>query len=375
MLTSQALLLGAGVGSQAATAASVVVQFFFRDAIGLLGGVIFAAMQGSSFDSHAKQWRLLADIANDVGLTIELAAPLYPSAFLAMACVGSLCRSITGVAGGATRMALTQHFALQNNSADIASKEGSQETAVTLIGMVLGLALVRLGTSRQGAAWGAFWLLTAVHVVANIRALRCLNLTRINRTRLDLLLSHFVRSGGLVLKPEEVASLESFIPPPIERAFKMVGLLKRGQVKLAPSLHSLSPHARHLVAQALSHNKRDLKAPRSLKPEKYCIVPLESERCIVAVISGAANAGDDLLEAYCVARLEMWKMNGYVDDANNKIPRTPAVNPEAWTEHSQLFLTAVRRAGWSCDQPALLQGHSRLHWEAPRVFQKNEKML
>lgn len=60
------------------------------------------------------------------GLALELASPLLPRAFLAMACLGSVARAMTGVAGGATRHALTQHFALQRNTADIAAKEGSQ---------------------------------------------------------------------------------------------------------------------------------------------------------------------------------------------------------------------------------------------------------
>lgn len=60
------------------------------------------------------------------GLALELASPLLPRAFLLMACLGSVARAVTGVAGGATRMALTQHFALQRNAADIAAKEGSQ---------------------------------------------------------------------------------------------------------------------------------------------------------------------------------------------------------------------------------------------------------
>jgi len=38
-------------------------------------------------------------------------------------CLGSLSRSFTGVASGATRAALTQHFALANNAADISAKK------------------------------------------------------------------------------------------------------------------------------------------------------------------------------------------------------------------------------------------------------------
>jgi hypothetical protein len=63
------------------------------------------------------------------GLALELASPLFPAAFLLLACLGSLARAVTGVAGGATRMALTQHFARRGNAADIAAKEGSQVAA------------------------------------------------------------------------------------------------------------------------------------------------------------------------------------------------------------------------------------------------------
>ncbi len=60
------------------------------------------------------------------GMALELASPLLPGAFLLLACLGSIARAVTGVAGGATRMALTQHFARRRNAADIAAKEGSQ---------------------------------------------------------------------------------------------------------------------------------------------------------------------------------------------------------------------------------------------------------
>ena len=52
-------------------------------------------------------------------------------------------RRLLGVAGGASRAALTQHFARQQNAADISAKEGSQETATTLVGMLLGMLVLR----------------------------------------------------------------------------------------------------------------------------------------------------------------------------------------------------------------------------------------
>ncbi len=60
--------------------------------------------QGSSFDSCAKQWRLFADVTNDVGMAVELASPLLPASFfLPIACFGSIARSVTGTSTVETR--------------------------------------------------------------------------------------------------------------------------------------------------------------------------------------------------------------------------------------------------------------------------------
>ncbi|XVE95413.1 hypothetical protein REPUB_Repub02eG0094900 [Reevesia pubescens] len=56
------------------------------------------------------------------GMLMDLLSPLFPSAFIFIVCLESLSRSFTSVASGATRAALTQHFALQNNAADISTK-------------------------------------------------------------------------------------------------------------------------------------------------------------------------------------------------------------------------------------------------------------
>ncbi|MEW5306050.1 MAG: hypothetical protein WDW36_008550 [Sanguina aurantia] len=226
MMASHAILTGSGMmtpGSSAAT--SAIYMFFLRDLTGMLGGILFAKMQGSSFDSDAKSWRLFADVANDVGMAVEMASPMFPGVFMAMACFGSLARAVTGVAGGATRAALTHHFAACGNAADVAAKEQSQETATTMVGMVLGMLLIRLfpvphtaagsyatkvvgdlaspqtqdaRTATGVALWGwyLFALLTLLHVVANIRAMQSLVLPTLNASRLTLLLRSFVKGQG-----------------------------------------------------------------------------------------------------------------------------------------------------------------------------------
>ncbi len=91
-----------------------------------------------------------------------------------------ICNNDAGVAGGATRAALTQHFSRADNAGDISAKEGSQvfillhlcaqfalfphccylpmlmslccghvqETATTLIGMILGMAFLQAASGE-----------------------------------------------------------------------------------------------------------------------------------------------------------------------------------------------------------------------------------
>ncbi|PWA37732.1 hypothetical protein CTI12_AA587730 [Artemisia annua] len=191
MLSTQALLSAIGVGEKSATVIGATFQWFLRDLTGMLGGVMFTFYQGSNLDSNAKMWRLVADLMNDLavyksltivwaywlahsaekfklnvvaGMLMDLLSPLFPSAFVFIVCIGSLSRSFTGVASGATRAALTQHFALQNNAADISAKEGSQETVATMIGMALGMFLARITMGHATIIWFSFLSLTMFHM-------------------------------------------------------------------------------------------------------------------------------------------------------------------------------------------------------------------
>ncbi|CAH9101110.1 unnamed protein product [Cuscuta europaea] len=211
MLSTQALLSAIGVGEKSATVIGATFQWFLRDLTGMVGGILFTFYQGSNLDSNAKMWRLVADLMNDLGMLMDLLSPLIPSAFLFILCLGSLSRSFTGVASGATRAALTQHFALQDNAADISAKEGSQETVATMIGMALGILLARITTGHSIAIWTVFLSLTVFHMYANYKAVCCLSLTTMNCERTSILLLHFFETGQ-VSSPNQVSSMENILP-------------------------------------------------------------------------------------------------------------------------------------------------------------------
>uniref|UniRef100_A0A0E0CX57 Protein root UVB sensitive 3 n=1 Tax=Oryza meridionalis TaxID=40149 RepID=A0A0E0CX57_9ORYZ len=195
MLSTQALLGAIGVGEKSATVIGATFQWFLRDLTGMLGGILFTFYQvsnslansnrqchliaidslftdeitclGSNLDSNAKMWRLVADFMND----------------------------LAGVASGATRAALTQHFALANNAADISAKEGSQETLATMLGMGLGMLLAHVTRGHALGVWVSFLSLTIFHMYANYKAVQSLSLTTLNYERSSILLQYFMDNG------------------------------------------------------------------------------------------------------------------------------------------------------------------------------------
>ncbi|CAN0896405.1 Protein root UVB sensitive 3 [Linum grandiflorum] len=250
----QALLSAIGVGEKSATVIGATFQWFLRDLTGMVGGILFTFYQGSNLDSNAKMWRLVADLMND----------------------------LAGVASGATRAALTQHFALQNNAADISAKEGSQETVATMVGMALGMLVARVTTGYPFAIWLCFLSLTVFHMYANYRAVRCLALNSLNMERSSILLQHFMKTGH-VLSPEQVSRMEHILPlwttPRISEEFKLL----HSRVLLGVRISSL--HQNEVVNQLHSSGSHYRKA-------KYLL--LERNGMINTIVHKDANASDIL---------------------------------------------------------------------------------
>ncbi len=322
-VSTAALLTAAGVGDAAASPLGATLSFLARDLTGHLCGLLFASV--ARFDAQAKQWRFAADCANNVGLALQLVAPAAPrAAFLPLICAASVAHAVTGVAGGATRAALTAHFAAAGNSADVAAKEGTQETAVTLLGMLLGYAVVRATSASVALQWAVFLLLTVLHVYANSRAVRALRLTVLNRERLAIQVWHYsgAQQPGRALTPAEVAARESLLPRCFW-PFRPAHAPPMPRIRFGVPLSALprQPDAcdagrRYIVCWGDPHSRR--------------------RTALVALRRGATD--EDVARAYVEAVTTMMR-----DGAPQKAP-PPGVPPthEAWP----LFVAALQRAGW-----------------------------
>ncbi|XP_069840875.1 RUS family member 1 isoform X2 [Dendropsophus ebraccatus] len=199
-LATHALLRGSGVGDSSASVTAATVTWILRDGTGMVGRILFAWMKG-----------LFADVLNDVAIFMEILAPVFPSCFTATVCTAGIFKCIVGVAGGATRAALTVHQARRDNMADVCAKDGSQETLVNLAGLLVSLVLVPMVSDSVWATYLLFLVFTILHLYANYRAVHSVVMETLNQSRLAIVLEHFLLEGG-ILSPAKANPKEPLLP-------------------------------------------------------------------------------------------------------------------------------------------------------------------
>ncbi|KAJ9444650.1 RUS1 family protein-like protein [Diplonema papillatum] len=210
-LATKAVFVGVGVGEATASSTAATVTWLAKDGLGMVGRIAFASQQSSALDSDAKRWRLAADVANDVAIFLRIASGFCDrSLFLPLLCAASLATSICGVCAGATRAALTQHFSIRHNMADVSAKDGNQETAVSLLGILLGTAVAVLPDSGVLTAV-LFVLFTGLHLYCNYRGVRSVVLPDVNRQRLEMCLRRAEADGGRFPDPRWVNANEGIL--------------------------------------------------------------------------------------------------------------------------------------------------------------------
>lgn len=208
-LATQSVLSGVGVGDQSASVLAATTTWILRDGMGMAGRIAFAWFQGSNLDYDSKKWRLFADLLNDAAILLELMCQHFKGYVTPVLCISSVVKSIVGVAGGATRAALTQHQARNNNMADVSAKDGSQETMVNLAAFLCNLLLLRLLAGNLWFVYILFVLLTFVHIFANYRAVSCVVMETFNQSRYGILVRNFLEKAGDIAPVDWVNARES----------------------------------------------------------------------------------------------------------------------------------------------------------------------
>ncbi|KAG5927059.1 hypothetical protein E4U42_002646 [Claviceps africana] len=210
LLASRAMLQGLGVGDANSSATFALLITILRDAISRVATIVFAHSFGLRIEPDAKRYRFLADIFNDTAFFLALCSPyLARSGRVVAMVVGEGLRALCGVAAGASKAALSVHFAKHDNIAELNAKEASQETAVGLVGLLVGTLVVKVVEEPRSVVYLMIALVLA-HLWTNYLGVRSVCMTTLNRQRATILFLEYLETGR-VLTPEQVAQRERII--------------------------------------------------------------------------------------------------------------------------------------------------------------------
>ncbi len=354
-LTAKAVLLAAGVGNANATALSAVSVFVLRDMAGHLASLLFVALYNSSFRARAKQWRLFADIANSIGLFVELCTPRVGKfAFITLLAFGSVLRAVCGAAAGAARVSFSHHFAKGcTDPADVASKEGAQETVASLVGMALGWLANLLTDGRPVTVWILFVGLTIAHAWCNVRAVRSISIATLDVDRLRSVIE---------MGDRRVAFRDALIPRPfvIARSEALLPSFVAGE----KALHWMAVQTRNVRVSVGANVQWVLSAGgkwKYLASAEYVIVPIISTTgggtLAVLLRSGACN--ESQLAASWVAAHAAISITGGIDAGTAIVDAQKQLLGRGGVEQ---LSDALIRNGWDLSPGVLGDGGNRIEW-------------
>lgn len=154
-------------------------------------------------------YRLAADIFNDTAMVLDCLSPAFPKPARVMVLSLSSClRALCGVCAGSAKASLSAHFAKRGNLGELNAKDSSQETVISLLGMLAGSLVVSWVTTPV-ATWATLIALLSVHLATNYAAVKAVRMTSLNRQRANIVFNGLVdHRVGRVLSPKEVSQQE-----------------------------------------------------------------------------------------------------------------------------------------------------------------------
>ncbi|KAJ5611602.1 hypothetical protein N7528_008707 [Penicillium herquei] len=214
LLSSRAVLQGVGVGNADASPTSALLLHILQDTSGRIATILFAHRVGTALEPECKTYRLAADVFNDIAMILDCLSPMVPAGVMRVSVLSTagILRALCGVAGGSSKASLSAHFAKWGNLAELNAKDSSQETIISLLGMLVGSVVVSHITGFK-TTWVALLTLLAAHLALNYTAVRAVQMTSINRQRANIIFS-------AILDSPETESKGSKIPTPAEVAYQ-----------------------------------------------------------------------------------------------------------------------------------------------------------
>ncbi|KAF7597454.1 hypothetical protein BBP40_003701 [Aspergillus hancockii] len=195
LLSSRAVLQGVGVGNADASPTAALLLHILQDSSGRVATILFAHKVGTALEPECKMYRLAADVFNDAAMILDCLSPMIPPGAprVTVLSTAGVLRALCGVSGGSSKASLSAHFSRWGNLAEVNAKDSSQETIISLVGMLVGSLVVSHVTSYT-ATWISLILLLTMHLGFNYAAVRSVQMTSLNRQRANIAFSTILDS-------------------------------------------------------------------------------------------------------------------------------------------------------------------------------------
>lgn len=338
--------------------------------MGRLATILFAHRLGTSLEPECKMYRLAADIFNDTAMVLDCLSPAFPKPARVMVLSFSSClRALCGVCAGSAKASLSAHFAKRANLGELNAKDSSQETVISLLGMLAGSMVVSWVTTPM-ATWATLIALLSVHLATNYAAVRAVSMTSLNRQRANIVFSHLLHpTRPSVLSPTAVSEQE--------RVFEWDGIVRThddchlGKCTIGVSLQTLltringSPRIQSGAFSKLFVNVADLL--EVFANEGYVLwcpfrTPHDSIEMEVLIVLKKNSTTLDQLKAWMHAMLVLRSRQATdpstalakpdEDEARQLLNELRATLEQA-NQVLHQYAPALRSAGWDLDTAAL----------------------
>lgn len=363
LLSSRAVLSSVGVGDSTASPTAALILSIIQESAGRIATILFAYRFGTSLEPECKMYRLLADILNDFAFVLDCLSPAFPkSVRVLILSFSSVLRALCGVAAGSAKASLSAHFARWGNLGELNAKDSSQETVISLMGMLVGSVVVQWVTSPI-ATWTTMILLLSIHLETNRRAVRAVSMQTLNRQRANLVYHHLRQ--GHVPSPKEVSQQEHiFEQPGVLRGpqGEALGYCQLG-APLSAFLQSIAPP--HPVTKSTSVPASALtKLLTPFNDKKYLMWydPLSISRKVnvfIALKQGATPLDQLAAWWHAVALAEASHRQTSKTASEEKEPQVGTLLEQSMVSASNLvsrYEKALRELGWDLDTGALETG-------------------
>ncbi|KAI9852882.1 MAG: hypothetical protein M1838_004441 [Thelocarpon superellum] len=315
-------------------------------------------------------YRLAADVFNDAAIVLDCVSPALPKlARVGVLSLASVLRALCGVAAGSSKASLSAHFAKWGNLGELNAKDSSQETIISLMGMLAGSVVVSYVSSPM-AVWSWLVLLLSIHLATNRAAVQAVSMHTLNRQRANIVLSHLVEDD-VVLRPKDVSKSE--------RIFEWDGVL-RWKASAVLGSARIGVQLREVIASTAGYDSR----PGSIHPRPGARVDMDElarvyhqeqyllwcdqtrNRVLIVLKEGATPVSQ--LKAWMQALLTVRYFTQRARAALGREPKVPDDDNDAGAAaivgilRDQLravdkdfdgFVARLREAGWDVDAAAL----------------------